>query len=157
MIQVAPGTITFENMGKVKVDGLEVDGRYFFKRGGYVGAYYTLNDSRLDTGGKSPNVPDRTAGCELNLPFGEKVNWNVNAYWQSETERVAGDRRKNVDEYAIVNSTVLIRDVWKNLELQFSIFNLFDEDYAYPAPVNTYRNDYPAPGRSFVLGASWHF
>jgi iron complex outermembrane receptor protein len=157
LIQVVPGINMYENAGKVDIDGLELELRLMFNRGGYLRGYYTVNSSSIDSGDNSANVPASTTGYELNLPIGEKLNWNVNAYWQSETEREMGDARDNVNDYGVLNTTLLVQNFWKGLELRFSVLNVLDNDYVYPAPRNTYVNDYPAPGRSFVVGATWRF
>jgi outer membrane receptor protein involved in Fe transport len=43
------------------------------------------------------------------------------------------------------------------MELRASLYNLFDEDYSYPAPMFTLANDYPAPGRSVFLEVRYKF
>jgi iron complex outermembrane receptor protein len=85
------------------------------------------------------------------------LNLNVNAYWQDEAPRALGDPRDSMSGYVIVNTTVMARNLWEKLDLEFSIHNLFDRDYTYPSPPSTTPKDYPAPGISFVLGAKFRF
>jgi outer membrane receptor protein involved in Fe transport len=84
------------------------------------------------------------------------MSCNLNTYAQSEGERNAGDPRNNLAGYMIFNAT-LNADLTSHLSLQFSVFNLGDKDYAYPAPAETIPDDFTAPGRSFVLGMTCDF
>lgn len=148
---------SYANVGEARVDGFELEGQYMFKNKGNIGAYYAFNHSRLGSGDDTPNVPNSTIGGNLNLPLGKRMDWNTNMYWQGKTQREEGDSREAMPDRTIVNTTLLLRKIWKSLELRFSVFNLFDEEYAYPAPPNTYPNDYKATGRSFVINAKYVF
>jgi iron complex outermembrane receptor protein len=136
------------NLGEITVNGVEIQGRYYFREFAYASAYYAMSDSDADRGAAPPR---HTIGADLNLEFFENFSWNVDLYWQDELERPASDSRDSLDDYIVVNTTLLLAGFWKDHELSFSVYNLFDEGYAYPAPANTYPDDYTAPGRSFAV------
>ena len=77
-------------------------------------------------------------------------------HWQGSSDRGPGDDRDDLDGYAVVNVNLLARGLGDRLDLRFSIFNLFDEDYAWAGPP-TIPDDLTAPGRSFVVGLSFTF
>jgi len=56
-----------------------------------------------------------------------------------------------------MDANFIVMNFFKSMELRASLYNLFDEDYAYPAPPLTLLNDYPAPGRSVILEARFTF
>lgn len=157
LIQIPANRMKFENLRKVRVDGIEIEGRYHFKRGGHVMTYFTYNESELAGGRRFSDIPRKTVGAELNIPLGEHLNWNINGYWQDSSQRAYGDIRSDLDGYGLVNTTLLLKWPGKDHEMRFSVFNVFDEDYAFPAPPATLRDDYTAPGTSFVIEARLSF
>ena len=48
-------------------------------------------------------------------------------------------------------------DLWDKLDLRLSVYNMLDRSYAFPSPPGTLSLDYPAPGRSVVLRATYRF
>ncbi len=157
LIQPVKGGVA-QNVGEVDVDAVEVEGRYFIEHGGYLRAYYSLSDSeRRSEGSSSSDLSNYSAGWELNLPLGDNLNWNVHSYWRSKVERGPEDTRGALPDYVVVNSTLVLHNYIKDVELAISIFNLFDEDYAFVSNMNAYKDDYTAPGRSFVVRAEWMF
>jgi len=154
LIQTAPNEIVFSNSGYVTVEGMELEGRWYLRSKGTLRAFVTSTRSMLEQEQRFPQVPTRTAGFELNLPLSTHVNFNAHGYWQNESTRAAEDPRPDLDGYSFVNATLLIRELWPGAELSLSVFNVFDTEYAYPAPAGTLRFDYPAPPRSYVLSIS---
>lgn len=152
-----PGKNTVENFGSIKVDGIEVEAHYDFGNGSFLTANYTFTDSTDKDDRRSQDVPRHRGNFMANWEIIKHLNLNVNAYWQDEAPRALGDPRDSMSGYVIVNTTVMARNLWEKLDLEFSIHNLFDRDYTYPSPPSTTPKDYPAPGISFVLGAKFRF
>ncbi len=83
---------------------------------------------------------------------------NAQYRYVGQRHRAVTDTRVDLDAYHTVDLTASLLDLLKNgLTLRVSIKNLFDEDVRYPAPMNTYPEDYPRPGREWWLGASYEF
>ena len=60
-----------------------------------------------------------------------------------------------MDDYMIVNTKLTMRKFipgLDGLELGLSVFNRFDENYAEPVDqIGGLPNDYPLPGRNFLV------
>jgi iron complex outermembrane receptor protein len=146
----------WENSNDVTSQGLEIQFHYNFTRDLLCRANYTYVDLGYEDGYPSPYAPRHSGSLNLDYRLTETMSCNLNTYAQSEGERNAGDPRNNLAGYMIFNAT-LNADLTSHLSLQFSVFNLGDKDYAYPAPAETIPDDFTAPGRSFVLGMTCDF
>ncbi len=83
---------------------------------------------------------------------------NVQYRWVGSRSRSAGDTRDNLDPYQTVDLTYSATGVkWPGLTLRGGIKNIFDADVKYPAPANTYPDDYPRPGRQWWVSAEYAF
>ncbi len=71
--------------------------------------------------------------------------------------RMHNDTRESVDAYSAFDVAINFHDADSGLRLTASIKNLFDTDIRYPAPPNTYINDYPQAGRNFVVSMEKSF
>ena len=68
--------------------------------------------------------------------------------------------RDDPDGFGIVNLTVIAKDFIKGfegLELRGSVYNLFDEDYAFPTSQNTLPDDLPMPGINYYAEVRYSF
>ncbi len=157
LIDKAPGSIMFDNLGNVTSNGIEIEARSNLKMGGYIMANYSYTDSKYDNGDPFPRVPLHSGSVLLDLPLSRYFSWNLNAYWQNDSSRDRLDTRSKMDGYIVVNTTLLAKKIRKDLELRFSVFNIFDKDYTYPSAPKSIPGDYPAQGRSFVLYAKYGF
>jgi outer membrane receptor for ferrienterochelin and colicin len=72
----------------------------------------------------------------------------------SEFDRNRGD---HTDGYFITNVTLTWQDVVKNLELAFSVRNLFDEEYWHPAWGDNELSAIQQDGRTYILTARYRF
>ncbi|MCP4624202.1 MAG: TonB-dependent receptor, partial [bacterium] len=157
LISLLPGEGEYKNYQSVRVDGLESEVRYAFESGVSLALNYTYTDSRIEHGSQHPNIVKHAGGAVANIPFSKYFNWNINVFYQGKTARDAADSRDDMNDYAVVNTSLSAKEFFKGLELQLSVFNLFDKDYTWPAPPNTIPGDYTAPGRSFFLSARYKF
>lgn len=157
LLGVPPGENQTKNFGSTEVDGVEVEGRYDFGGGSYLLANYTFTDSKDEEDMRFADLPRHRGNVTANWSINKHFNLNVNTYLQSEAPRLSGDTRDSMAGYAVVNTTLLATDIRENLDLQFSVYNIFDRGYTYPAPHDTVQGDYPAPGRSFLIGTEYSF
>ncbi len=92
--------------------------------------------------------------ADQRLRSGLLINTQLN--WVIDRDRVAGDTRPPVEDYATLDITLRHRRPKSPLELAASIHNLFDEDAFEPSPApGLIPNDLPLPGRSFFLEANY--
>jgi len=103
-----------------------------------------------------PMVPEESASAIFDWAISNRIHWNINTYWQSSSSRVSIDERNDLPGYAVFNTSWNLQINGK-LQTHFSIFNLANNAYSYPASVNTYRDDYPAALRSFSAGFNYKF
>jgi iron complex outermembrane receptor protein len=120
------------------------------------------------TGGHLYDVPHDLAHAGLNVPWGERVNWNINAVYVSDRPRDPKDlyryapghtpyRRPDVPAFLLVNTTLRFRHVRKGLELDISVYNLLNRDYSDPTYEPTKYYDLKNPNRTFMLRAVYKF
>jgi outer membrane receptor protein involved in Fe transport len=146
----------WENCEDVTSQGIEFQLYFNLSESLHCRSNYTYVD--LDYGDNYPSsfAPRHSGSFILDYRLNDIITCNLNAYAQSEGERAFYDTRSNMSGYMIFN-TALNADLNSHLSLQFSIFNLTDKDYAYPAPAKNIPDDFTAPGRSFVLGMTYDF
>ena len=141
----------YQNNSDVTVDGIELSARYDWDNLLQVMASYSWRDVRADRQYSSITVPAHSGSLGINWSIAEFLNWNIQLYAQSTSPRMYNDTRSDLDAYALLDSTLLFRPC-SYAEIEFSVHNITDEDYAYPAAPYTIPGDYTAPGRSFLFG-----
>ncbi len=148
---------TPQDFNSAKVDGIEVEARYDFTEGSFFTANYTYTDSNLENGRSFPDVPSHKGNASFSWSIIEYLSLNLNLYWQEKTPRSSSDKRKAKPGYTVVNATLLASGFFRKMDIEFSIYNLFDRNYSYPAPAGSIHDDYSAPGISFLFGAKYGF
>ena len=152
------GSIQIYNSDKaIYIHGFEVEAKYNFGRGNYAGAYYTLYD---------PNDPPGVWGYStytfVNLRFSKYLNLYTDFTYAGNLCRTKpDDPRDDPHDIQVINLS-LTSNIFighhDRLELKASIYNFFDEQYAYPNPdFLRLPHDFPAPGRSYLIEAKLSF
>ena len=59
--------------------------------------------------------------------------------------------------FAVVNFTLLSRNLLKNLEVSASVYNLLDRHYVDPATLYHIQDTIPQDGRTFGLNLTYRF
>jgi len=114
------------------------------------------------------NVPRNMAHAGLNVPWKDRLNWNLHAIWVADRRRDPDDnyyydpavpphKRPDPKDVLIVNSTLRLLNVAEGLELRLSVDNLFDRDNYDPAFEPTKYYDFQQPGRTFLIQAMYRF
>ncbi len=141
----------YQNNSNVKVNGIEFSARYEWEEMLKFRASYSWKDLDADSDYSTITVPAHSGSLEMNWLLTDTLNWNINLYVQGKSPRMHNDSRDDLDGYALLNSTLTYKP-FSFAEFQASVFNIADDDYAYPAQADTIPGDYTAPGRSVVLG-----
>ena len=95
-----------------------------------------------------------------NFRLNRYLNLNTYLIYRGDWCRDVGDTRDDPEDYAIVNATLIARKFLKGLEgleLRGSVHNLFDKDYTSPARATELLDDFPMPGRTFLLEMRYKF
>jgi iron complex outermembrane receptor protein len=70
--------------------------------------------------------------------------------------RALGDPRKDSPGYALLDLTLIARELYKGLEIRGSVHNLLDKEYADPLPP-VVPGDLPREGRHVMVEALYRF
>ena len=156
---VGPGSTLpkiYDNIESVTSKGVELSLRYDITSRLHLSGNYTYVDLDYSTNYPQPTVPQNSGSVNLDYQINDYLHLNLNGFGQDKAERATGDTRSDISGYVIFNTT-LTAALTNHIDLQFSIFNLADKEYAYAAPANTIPDDYTAPCRSFMLGLIYDF
>jgi iron complex outermembrane receptor protein len=155
----SPGT--YANVGKAKSNGIEavLSGKY--TNDNYWKIAYAWQDPRdSHTGERIAFVPSNRASASVNYGFSKNLASHVDVLWTGPRPRPSGDTRDDVASYTTVDLTLTLRNIYKTLEIQAAIHNLFNEQYEDPDLSGASRfipNDFPREGISALLRVSYKF
>ncbi len=150
-----------KNMGKQKIDGIEVmlGGKY--SQANYWQLTYAWQDPRdADTDEDLPDVPSHRASFALNWGITKYLNAHADVLWTGSRPRVRRDARDDMDSYTTVDISLIARNFYKNLEIRGMVHNLFDEEYEDPDMSGAAQNipgDYPREGVSAMIEIAYRF
>jgi len=109
-----------------------------------------------ESGADTHDAPGQQFYLNANWQFDPKWSLNSQLNWVGDRNRVTGDTRSEIDDYTLVNLSVRRHTLTPNLDLAFSVLNLFDENAREPSN-GTIPDDYPLEGRSVWLELSYRF
>ena len=149
--------VTFINGPSIDVQGIELEARVRLL--GHIGfVNYTFqHPEERGTGARLPDVPAHLANLGLTAQFGKYVSVTPALNIRGSRPRAAADPRRDVPAYALMNVTLIAKNFWRTLELSGTISNLFDVNYVDPVGLNAVPGDYPRPGRSVFVKATYKF
>lgn len=162
--QVDPqdGLMVFRNMNKVEQKGVELLVESKWENGFHGRISYSYQESKdLNNGVGMNNSPHNLVKAALTapIPAGKTFATLETAYTGSRTNT----KQERISGAAIVNLTLLNRDLIKGLELSASIYNLLDKRYGHPSSddqINSLSQSLrsiPQDGITFRLKASYRF
>lgn len=148
-----------ENTGDQTGHGLEWEFEWTVNDELTIRGNYALQDSTdEDTDGDAPNAPQQQ--LYLRADYDLTPSWSLNAQLNHvmDRKRAVGDLRPEVDDYTIIDLTLIGRELLRGVDVTFSVRNLADEDAFEPslAP-GLIPNDLPLAGRSVFaeIRKSW--
>ena len=150
----------YENLGKNRDQGFEVEMKYNFRRGSYLAMNY--NYQRWISPHTKWRVwpsPRHTGNIMANIRLSRSLNFYAWCHFEDGVRRQVGDPRDDMSGYALVNATLTAKKFLKKyegLELQLSAFNLLNKDYTEPTEP-LIPNDLPRPGRNFMFELKYRF
>jgi outer membrane receptor protein involved in Fe transport len=149
----------YDNGGSIVSEGVELEGRYDFGedfQGSYVVANYVYQNP-TQNGQRVSNVPHNRANFMLNWAFDSYWSGLAHVLVKSSTARAAGDARSDVPGYAVLNLSLLSRNLlWKGVDVGFTMYNVLDKKYFDPAPMGA-PIDYQQAERAYFGHVSLKF
>lgn len=157
----ATSPATYANLGRAEIDGVEavLSGRY--SPDNYWKISYSWQDPRdSQTGERLAFVPGHRASASVNYGLSKYLVSHLDVLWTGPRPRPRGDTRDAVAAYTTVDLTLTVRNIYKTLEIQAAIHNLFNEKYEDPdlsGAAQFIPHDFPREGISALLRVSYKF
>lgn len=150
------GLVTFNNQGGVTARGVEIELEGRFPSGLHGRVSYALQRADDTTTGASlSNSPRQMAKFNVSLPLvRDQVFASLEMQYLGRLETLVGNY---TDASLVANATLSGRLLDNRLELSASIYNLFDEDYAFPGSTGHSQDTIPQNGRSYLLKCTYRF
>lgn len=161
----APGVLdTYTNSKGIDIQGVEFEVQAQWREHTMF-MNYTYQHAEVDeTGERVPDVPAHLANIGLSLALGPYLRLTPTLLIRGDRPRIepasqtaVPDPREDASAYALVNVSLLAHNFFCTLELSATVNNLLDTDYEDPAPAFTVPGDYPRPGRSVFIQATYKF
>ena len=154
----ATGSAPIVNARGYKVWGIQAEAGGGFGRDEAFFANYTFQRSTdRSTQARTPEVPSHLANLGATVNLGERYSLAPTLVVRGRRPRAPGDERPSVSGYALLDLAVRGRRFWRSLEVVLVVQNVFNTYYVDPSPLEGLAVDYPRPGRSVRLQASFRF
>jgi iron complex outermembrane receptor protein len=152
-----PGLFVFGNRGGATVQGVEVEAKRRVGFAGEVYANYTYQKTEdAETHREIPDVAAHKGNVGVDFSPVKYLNVNANLFMIGKKPRALGDPRKDSPGYALLDLTLIARELYKGLEIRGSVHNLLDKEYADPLPA-VVPGDLPREGRHLMVEALYRF
>ncbi len=104
---------------------------------------------------KLPDIASWMSNLSLTHTFVQGIISATRLRYVSNRRRAAGDDRHDVNGYLTCDETLS----WHYHDFDFiaGVKNIFNNDVRFPAPANTFRDDYPREDRTFIFKISADF
>jgi len=148
---------TYLNSNNTDIYGLELEINTQITPNDELYASYSYVDGSDDKGNDLANVAHHLAKASYIYNFTSAFNAGTVLKYVGNKSRVEGDLRANTPSYVTADVSVSYHNLPHQFNLSFSVKNLADANIAYPSEPNTYINDYPQDGRTFLFALSKEF
>ncbi|MCK9373586.1 MAG: TonB-dependent receptor plug domain-containing protein [Sulfuricurvum sp.] len=139
----------YVNGSKSTIQGVETEWRKRYSTFSFYAAYTHLLTK--DGNGIPLSTPQNMARGYISYDLDTSWYGSLAGQWQSNTPRFQNDPRETLKEIKTVDATIGYKLPSLHSEIQLSVKNIFDASQRYPSPAGTYNDDYPAPGRTFLV------
>lgn len=155
-VPIGGGATEAQNDGEQKGHGLEFEVNWKALRDLELTSNFSWQKSTdEETDADAGNSPEKQFYIRADWSISNVWNMNVQTNWVVDRNRVSGDSRSDIDNYALVDLTIRRKSLWNKLDVALIVKNLFDEDAREPSPngspVPSIPNDLPLPGQQ-ILG-----
>lgn len=150
-------TRTYLNSNNTDIYGLELELKTQITPYDELYASYSYVDGSDDNGNELANVAHHLAKASYIYNFSSEFNAGTVLKYVGEKSRVENDLRGDIDSYLTADLSARYYNLTHQFSLTLSVKNLADADIVYPSEPNTYVNDYPQDGRTFLFALSKEF
>jgi len=150
----------FQNSLDIDTQGVEVEMQATLRNHTFFANYTYQYAKNKTTGKRVPDVPEHLANLGVSLGMGQYVRLTPTLLIRGSRPRADGDPRDDSPAYALVHVSLLVRKLFRTLEISGTVYNLFDTAYEDPAPAartGTVPGDYPQAGRSALIKVTYTF
>jgi outer membrane receptor protein involved in Fe transport len=148
---------TYMNALDIDIYGVEVEGQATWRDHTFFVNYTYQSPKVKETGERLADVPSHLANLGVSAAIGPYVRLTPTLRIRSSRPRAEGDTRDTSPAYALVNVTFFVHNFFHTLALSGLVYNVFNTSYSDPAPISTVPEDYPRPGRSVFIKATYQF
>jgi len=150
----ATGNNMFSNLDQVRANGLEVQLEGHYVRGTELRASYALQHAKDEsTGLELTNSPRHLAKGNVSVPL--YLNQLIGSLEIQYQGSVIAPARTAVDDFTLVNFTLLEQLRAKGPRFSASVYNLFATRYRTAGSGNTLQDAIGQNGRTFSVGLTW--
>jgi outer membrane receptor for ferrienterochelin and colicins len=155
-LDYSTASIRFKNIDSARAYGLELSAEGRWTNGYFARLSYTAQRAEDgNTGDELSNAPRHLAKLHGRVPLlGDRLQAGAEILYGGSVSAVQAGR---VDDYWLVNLTLVSRRIIKGVEVSASIYNLFDRDYAVTGSEEHVQRTIPQNGRSFRIKLTYHF
>lgn len=170
-INDSSNTKTYVNKGENTSFGFEIEAKYVISNHLYLFGNYSLTHSEdLNNFGSEtylaphPNVSKHLGNIGLNTRLFHKLNWTILGRYVGPIEKFRHYLSPNdyiyisqddVGDYFMLNSSILIDNVFKGFDLSVHGYNLLNTSYYFQD--DTFTHQPTQPGRHFLLRLGYKF
>jgi iron complex outermembrane receptor protein len=153
---VGDNSVIFRNLGNVRSSGLEVEVKGQLSQGLEGRASYSFQQTKDTSSGQFlSNSPRNLVTLNLSQPlWGRRIFVSLDAQYRSRVQDLAGGP---VSPFAVVNATLLARNLGKHMDLSASIYNLLNKQYFDPPSTENLQQAIQQDGRSFRVKMTWRW
>ncbi|MFV0664889.1 TonB-dependent receptor plug domain-containing protein [Denitromonas sp.] len=155
---------TAQNTGRVDGKGLEVEFSWRAKPSLKFSGYYAYQYSRDSETGKNPgNAPRQTAYLRADwrpadgFVFTPRLRWVADRSREPARPNQTADTRSALSDYVVLDLTVRAENVLKDVDLSLTVNNVADAAAYEPSQSPGQQDDFPLPGRTWLLSGTLRF
>jgi iron complex outermembrane receptor protein len=150
------GLLVYRNAEDLRGRGIELELEAKWNSGLTGRASYAYQESEYKkTGADLVNSPRHLAKLNVVLPLlKDKISLGLEEQYTSRRKTIYD---KPVDGFFVTNLTLFSHDLLKGLEVSFSVYNLFNNNYGDPGGEEHLQNRIKQDGRNFRLKLTYAF
>jgi iron complex outermembrane receptor protein len=144
--QTASGDQYFANLDEVRAAGVELEAEAKFDSGIQLAISYARQKAQDDVSGlELSSSPHHLAKAHLTAPLPAQLLGSLELQYNGSSRTLRGAR---ADDFLVANLTVLSGELLRGVEISASVYNLFDERFAYPGSADNLQDTLEQNGRS---------
>jgi outer membrane receptor for ferrienterochelin and colicins len=145
----ANGEIFFDNLTRVRAEGVEIEWERKWKRGALARFSYALQQTEdAATGRMLTSSPRHLAKAALAAPFAGRFDAGVEFHYHGSVDTLSG---ASAGGFVLGNLNVSARNLPFGLDVSAGIHNLFDKSYGYPGAEDHAQDVIEQDGRTYRL------